>query len=517
MSHAKDSILVIGAGIGGLAAAIRLAAAGQPVTLIEAQGWPGGKMRTTPSPAGPVDAGPTVLTMRAVFDDLFAAAGTTLDAHLTLTPLPVLARHHWRCGAKLDLVADPRANADAIGQAFGTTARAEFQRFNTATRALYDAFAAPIMHAPRPSTLGAAQAALRNPRIWPWLRPGLTMGRALEHHFTDPRLRQLFGRYATYVGGNPTHAPAILALIWQAEAAGVWAVQGGMARLAQTLAGLFTALGGTIRLNTPVARLIAAKGRITGAQLSDGDILKARQIIFNGDPAALPAMLDHPPVTRRRTQPRSLSAHVWTLAAQIAPDRLGADALAYHTVFFADDAAEEFTPLARGQIPRDPTIYVCAQDRASGQPSGPERFQFILNAPALGPMRNPKDTPCNTDPLKRLQAFGLRLTPQAATLTSPADFARLFPHSQGALYGRSPDSTLATFLRPTARTKMKGLYLAGGGVHPGAGVPMAALSGKHAATAVLSDRISAPMSARMAMRGGISTGSATTVPAPSRS
>lgn len=517
MSDEKDSILVIGAGIGGLAAGLRLAAAGLPVTLIEAQGYPGGKMRTTPSPAGPVDAGPTVLTMRAIFDDLFHAAGTTLDAHLTLTPLPVIARHHWRCGTEFDLSADPRANADAIGDAFGAQARAEFARFDTNTRALYDAFAAPIMHAPRPSAFGAARAALCSARTWPWLRPGLTLNAALDQSFTDPRLRQLFARYATYVGGNPMHAPAILALIWQAEAAGVWAVQGGMARLARTLADLFTSLGGTLRLNAPVARLITAKGRITGVQLSDGEMIAARQIIFNGDPAALPYLLDRAPVTRRQIQPRSLSANVWTLCAEVAPEGLGADALAYHTVFFADDAAQEFAPLARGQTPLDPTIYVCAQDRASGQARGPERFQFILNAPALGPTRNPKDITCDMPPLTRLQAFGLILRPQSATLTSPAEFARLFPHSQGALYGRSPDSTLATFLRPTARTKVKGLYLAGGGVHPGAGVPMAALSGKHAATAVLSDRISAPMLRPMVMRGGISTESATTVPAPSRS
>ncbi len=514
MSGEKDSVLVIGAGMGGLAASIRLAAAGVPVTLLEAHDWPGGKMRTTPSPAGPVDAGPTVLTMRAVFEDLFAAADTSLDAHLTLTPLPVIARHFWRCGARLDLVRDGAANADAIGTAFGAKARAEFLAFDRATAALYRAFADPIMHAPRPNALGSARAALSDPRVLPWLRPGLTLERALARSFTDPRLRQLFGRYATYVGGNPLRAPAILALIWQAEAAGVWSVAGGMARLAQALAEVFTSLGGVLRLNAPVTRLIAEAGQITGAELAGGERIAARQIIFNGDPAALPHLMAAPAVARAQVQPRSLSAHVWTLAAEVGAQGLGPEALAYHTVFFADDAAREFGPLARGEIPRDPTIYVCAQDRAGGLPDGPERFQFILNAPATGP--NPEDIPCETYPCRRLNAFGLHLSPKTETLTSPARFAQLFPHSRGALYGRSPDSTLATFLRPTARTRVAGLYLAGGGVHPGAGVPMAALSGKHAAAAVLSDRISAPMSRRTAMPGGILTGSAMTGAAPSR-
>ncbi|MGY6548721.1 MAG: 1-hydroxycarotenoid 3,4-desaturase CrtD [Roseinatronobacter sp.] len=518
MSMEKDSVLVIGAGVGGLAAAIRLAATGLPVTLLEAQGWAGGKMRVTPSSAGPVDAGPTVLTMRPVLEALFAAAGTTLEAHLILQPLPILARHYWKCGTRLDLGHDQAANAQAIGDAFGAAAATEFTRFDATTRALYDAFAAPIMHAPRPRALAAAQAVLRRPALLPWLRPGLTMDTALTRQFSDPRLSQLFGRYATYVGGNPHLAPALLALIWQAEAAGVWAVHGGMARLAQVLAQLFEGLGGVLRLNTPVARVMTSGGQITGVQLAHGEVIAARQVVFNGDPAALPFLLDAPARAPRRsqTQPRSLSAHVWTLAAEVGSAGLGHDALAYHTVFFADDARAEFGPLAEGRMPRDPTIYVCAQDRIAARARGPERFQFILNAPATGAAPPIKDFPCDTNPFQRLQQFGLHLSARAQVVTTPARFAALFPHSQGALYGLSPNNPLASFLRPVARARIGGLYMAGGGVHPGAGVPMAMLSGLHAADAVLGDRISARRFRPMAMPGGISTGSATTAPAPSR-
>ncbi len=517
MGKEKDSVLVIGAGIGGLASAIRLVSAGVPVTLLEAHDWPGGKMRCTPSPAGPVDAGPTVLTMRAVFDDLFACAGSTLEDHLTLTPLPVIARHFWQGGARLDLFADPAANRDAIDAAFGARAAEDFARFDDATRALYQAFTDPVMMAPHPSVLASARAALGQPRLLPWLRPGLTLDAALSRAFAEPRLRQLFGRYATYVGGNPLRAPALLALVWQAEAAGVWAVQGGMARLAQALAGLFTSLGGELRLQSPVAALMIEGGAVAGARLTSGEELRARQVIFNGDPAALPALTGGhraaPP--RRAFLPRSLSAHVFTGAAQVQPDGLGQDALAYHTVFFADERVREFTPLARGLAPQDPTIYVCAQDRARGLPApgAPERFQFILNAPALA---DSKDIPCPTDPFQRLQALGLTMHPQGPVLTGPAGFARLFPHSRGALYGLSPDSAMASFLRPVARARLRGLYLAGGGVHPGPGLPMAALSGRHAAEALLGDLISHSAFRPTAMPGGMSTASATTAPAPSR-
>ncbi|CUX80862.1 1-hydroxycarotenoid 3,4-desaturase [Roseibaca calidilacus] len=522
MTLADDSIAIIGAGMGGLAAGIQLAAAGRDVTIYEAHGWPGGKMRTVPSAAGPVDAGPTVLTLRDVLDDLFASAGRATKDHVTLTALPILARHYWADGTRLDLTHDPAENSAAIATAFGTRAAREFDRFSTETRALFHAFDAPIMRSPRPRVLASARAALATRATLPWLVPGRSLDSMLQARLSDPRLRQLFGRYATYVGGNPMLAPAVLGLVWQAEAAGVWAVQGGMAGLAQALAALFQRLGGTLRLNTPVARIATDNGRVTGLELADGTGASVRQIIFNGDPAALPYLLDQPAKApkRRQTQPRSLSARVWTFAAEVSPQGLGRDALAYHTLFFADDAGAEFAPLAKDRTPQDPTIYVCAQDRAAGAaPKGLERFQFILNAPATRPGSPEKDASCQTHPFDRLAQFGLHLTPRPGpdSLTTPAGFAALFPHSRGALYGLSPNGAAATFLRPTARTKLAGLYLAGGGVHPGAGVPMALLSGGHAAQAVLSDRISRVRSAPMVTHGGMSTASAIAARAPSRS
>lgn len=521
MKTQKDDVVVIGAGMGGLAAAIRLVAAGCRVTLLDAHDWPGGKMRTVPSVAGPVDAGPTVLTLRDVLDDLFHAAGTTLDDQVTLAPLPVLARHFWADGTRLDLFPDTDANAAAIDSAFGSRARTEFLRFEAETRALFASFEAPIMRSPRPRALGAARAVLSRPALLPWLAPGRSLNAMLAKRFSEPRLRQLFGRYATYVGGNPQHAPAVLGLIWQAEAAGVWAVRGGMGALAQALAQVFTSLGGELRLSTPATCILSTRGRVTGVRLGDGEEITAAQVVFNGDPSALSYLLDNPrhAVSRARTRPRSLSARVWTFAAKVQPEGLGGDALAYHSVFFADDPESEFGPLAQARLPDAPTIYVCAQDRIGHAPPGPERFQFILNAPALpDSATHSKDTECQIHPSARLAKFGLHLSPQPGpeALTRPQDFARMFPHSAGALYGLSPDGVMATFLRPGARTSLRGLYLAGGGAHPGAGVPMAILSGRHAAAAALSDRTSAHTSRPMDTRGGISTGSATTVRAPSR-
>ena len=510
MENGKDTVVVVGAGMGGLAAAMRLAAAGWYVSLCDAHPWPGGKMRQMPSPAGPVDAGPTVLTLRDILAQLFDDTGASLESALELQPLAELARHFWADGTRLDLGHSPEANAAAIEAAFGARARQDFLRFSRATAQLFQAFDGPIMRSAHPRLGPAARAALLRPATWAWLAPGRSLHSALRASFHEPKLRQLFGRYATYVGGNPLLAPAVLGLVWQAEAQGVWAVRGGMAALAQALARRFVDLGGQLRLGTGVQRILHQGGRVAGVCLADGSQIAAHTVVFNGDPLGLPALLGAAPLRPKLNPARSLSARVWTFAAQVAPTGLGRDALGYHSVFFADDEAAEFQPLSRNQTPSAPTIYVCAQDRLDGTPDGPERFQMILNAPAVA-AQDERTERCQNHPLARLRHFGLQMAPwpQAAQLTTPAQFAQLFPASQGALYGQSPNSTWATFQRPQARTGLAGLYLAGGGVHPGAGVPMALLSGQHAAQAVQSDQISPARSRLMAMRGGMSTVSAT--------
>lgn len=481
-------IAVIGAGMGGLCAAIRLALAGQSVTLIEAQAGPGGKMRTLPSVAGPVDAGPTVLTLRHVFDDIFALAGESLDDYITLIPQPCLARHHWLDGSRLDLFTDPDQSAAAIAAFAGQRAEDEFIRFHRLTAGLYAAFDAPMMQGAKPHIPSIILNTLKNPAIWPALFPGRTLAQLMERSFTDPRLRQLFGRYATYVGGMPQLSPAVLALIWQAEAQGVWAVQGGMGQLAQALAGLAERVGVTLRYGTTAGRILRSSGRVSGLALSDTRTLPCDAVVFNGDPAALLAGLlgngaqqSLPPAA---AHPRSLSAWVWSFAATPSPIDL-----IHHNVFFCSDPALEFGPIAKGQMPTEPSLYVCAQDRGHSQTTGPERFEIIMNAPPKSSLSPHEVSECRTKTFPQLARFGLTFqeTPPDKALMTPQGFAALFPGSQGAIYGRSPHGVMASFQRPTARTKLPGLYLAGGGAHPGAGVPMAALSGKHAAEAILKD------------------------------
>jgi 1-hydroxycarotenoid 3,4-desaturase len=519
MTEPVEKVVVIGAGMGGLAAAARLAREGFDVTLAERQTYPGGKMRSVASPAGPIDAGPTVMTMRHVFDDLFAFCGERLDDHVTLHGEDILARHFWPDGSTLDLHADAEASAAAVAAFAGARAERQFRAFMTRAARLFEAFEGPMMLAPAPDRRTLTAHVLRMPRLIPAMAPLSTLAGSLRRSFSDPRLRQLFGRYATYVGGSPYASPAVLALIASAEARGVWRVEGGMHRLAAALAALAERQGARLIHGSAARRIELQSGRVRAVHLEDGTRLPCDRVVFNGDPRALQqGLLGEGVVSavpETAVTPRSLSARVWTFAA--APE--GPD-LAHHNVFFGADPRREFDPIARGHPPDDPALYICAQDRGTGaSPPDLERFEIIENAAPLPAGSHEEISTCRTRTFQSLARFGLSFSPEPpdAALTTPEGFETLFPASLGSLYGRSPHGMMAAFARPTARTAVAGLYLAGGGVHPGAGVPMATLSGAHAAAAILTDRASTSMSPKTATRGGMSTASRMTAAARSRS
>jgi 1-hydroxycarotenoid 3,4-desaturase len=517
MTTSAEKIVIIGAGIAGLATALRLGHAGYDVSVVDMHAAPGGKMRAIPSAAGPVDAGPTVLTMRHVFDTLFADVGDNLTDHVTLTPLATLARHYWDDGTQLDLMADAQASLANVRDAFGAVAAAEFASFSARAKRLFDAFDAPMMRTAMPDQIAVARKVLAQPHLIADMAPHRTLAGLLKSSFSDPRLAQLFGRYATYVGGSPYQSPAILSLIWQAEAQGVWTVAGGMQKLAQAIAGLAERHGVQFHYDTRALRITRQGGQISGVETTKGHFAAAT-VVFNGDPRALATGLLGDSfagiVKRDGIAPRSLSAYVHAFAA--VPH--GID-LAHHTVFFGHDPKAEFSALARNEMPRDASLYLCAQDHGTAAPDALQRFEIIMNAAPV--LRDPEQekAQCQTQIFARFRQFGLTFspTPGPDSLTTPQGFADLFPASLGSLYGRSPHGLTAAFKRPTIRTAMPGLYLAGGGVHPGAGVPMATLCAQHAAAAILGDLALRSTSRRGVMLGGTSTASAPAAPKPSAS
>ena len=517
MAKAPPNIVIIGAGIAGLAAALRLAHDGAQVTVLETHAAPGGKMRTVSSAAGPVDAGPTVLTMLPVFEALFAHAGEDLHDHITMTPLQTLARHYWDDGTQLDLVVDESQNIANIRAAFGDRAAQQFATFTRRAARLFEAFDAPMMRTAAPSQLALTKAVIRQPTLIGDMAPHRSLAGLLKNSFSDPRLAQLYGRYATYVGGSPYASPAILSLIWQAEARGVWSVKGGMNQLARAIERLAKARGTVFHYDTQATRITRQGGRVSGVQ-TDAAHFPADAVLFNGDPNALATGLlgdgARSAVKPAHVNPRSLSAFVHAFAA--APSGVE---LAHHTVFFGHDPKAEFSALAKGEMPTDATLYLCAQDHGQVAADALQRFEIIMNGPPIPRDPTKEKPPCQTQVFNRFRDFGLHFspTPGPEALTTPAGFDALFPASQGSLYGRSPHGLMAAFNRPTAKTAIPGLYLCGGGAHPGAGVPMATLSAQHAAAAIWNDHASTSTSPVTAMPGGTLTGSAMTGRKPSRS
>lgn len=486
----EQHVAVIGAGIGGLSAAIDLAVHGYRVTLLERHERPGGKMRELEVAGHCIDSGPTVFTMRWVFEELFAAAGEQFGEQLELTPLEVLARHSWLDGSRLDLYSDIDRSVDAIGEFAGRGEAAAYRRFARESQRIFDTLDRSFMRRERPGpvTLTRSLGIGGLPRLYA-TKPFTSLWDELGRIFSDPRLRQLFARYATYCGSSPFRAPATLMLIAHAERAGVWVVRGGMQRLADALAGVARRSGVEIRYAADVAKIASRGGRASGVELADGERIAADAVVFNGDVAALGAGLlgdaARSAVPSRRGEPRSLSAVTWSLAA-----RTSGFPLAYHSVFFGSDYADEFESIfARREVTREPTVYICAQGRVTeAAEAGAEPLFLLVNAPP-----RPLD-PHEAEQIERrsfdlLRRHGLQIASQASTrrITTPSDFARLFPGSEGAIYGWPTHGWSGSFRRQGSRARLPGLYFAGGTVHPGPGVPMVALSGRLAATSLRAD------------------------------
>ena len=297
-------VVVVGAGVGGLVAGALLAHRGLDVTVLERAPRAGGKMRQVVAGGRSVDSGPTVLTMRWVFEEIFGAVGERLEDHLGLRRADRLARHAFPDGSALDLFADLGRSADAVAAFAGAEEARGYLRFCAYARRIHDAVEVPFLRSERP-TLRTAIAAARQLGLGAlWSLDGhRTLWKALGEFFHDPRLRQLFGRYATYCGSSPFLAPATLNVIAHVERDGVYLVEGGMIRLAEALAGLADRAGARLRTGAHVAEITADGTGVTGVRLADGERIEADAVVFNGDAEALSRGLlgrgaDHHPESR---------------------------------------------------------------------------------------------------------------------------------------------------------------------------------------------------------------------------
>lgn len=485
------SAIVIGAGVGGLAASISMARAGVKVRLFERGATVGGKLREVEVGGERILAGPSVLTMRWVFDELFDGR---LGDYVTLAPVDPLCRHFFPDHSQLDLFTDEARSREAIERFAGRRDADGYVRYRKHAAKIYEVVRGPFIENALPSLFDFV-----SPRaLWQMTQiDGMrTLWRALEEFFADPRLRQLFGRYATYNGSSPFHAPATLAVIAHVENAyGIFAVEGGIVRLAEALRRRAEELGVVIVTGADVEEIVvepsggplAAALRARGVRVN-GAVEWADCVIANCDVAdALGRLLGAAPPAQkslRRYRGEELSLSAYVLCAVGAPAPLP---LAHHNVFFSGDYQREFEELVVARRPpEDPTVYVCAERDA--------RHFILTNAPPLDDAGGAVDWSTETSRCRAriervLARHGWTLQPSATYELAPPEFAARFPSSRGALYGLASNSRMAAFKRPANTLPGIGrLYFCGGSVHPGAGLPMVALSARIAARLALKEQ-----------------------------
>lgn len=484
----QPETIVIGAGIGGLAAAIRLASCGRGVRVFERQAMTGGKIRSPERADLCIDAGPTVLTMLEIFEALYRDAGLDLHRDLEPTRLETIAQHRFTDGTSLDLFADEQRTLEAIDRFAGRKAVGEYQQFMRRGEQVFALLQSAFLTRPQRGLTGLLrQAGVAQLATLMKLSPFQSYWKYLDGQFADPRLQQLFARYSTYCGSSPFDAPATLMLIAYLESTGVWKLRGGLRALATGLTKCATTMGVTFCRDSHVTEILADHGAVSGVRLENGERISADSIVFNGDtnalatgclgPQARPAITATPPTKR------SLSAITFVGTGAIADAGLG-----FHTVAFSDNYAREFEQLSSArQTPTVPTVYLCAPDHDS---PGAQQVFVLINAPANGDSESYGTTVIEVArqaTARQLDRCGIALDLGNFEVTTPADFHKRYPATGGALYGPAMHGWRAAFRRPGSRSKLRGLYLAGGSVHPGSGVPMAAISGTLAADCLLAD------------------------------
>jgi phytoene desaturase len=460
------------------------------VVIYEQNPVVGGKMGEVRAAGFRWDTGPSVITMRPVFEELFAVAGRRLDDYLTLRPVEPLTRYFYHDGRVIDATTDRAAMAAQIG-AIEPDDVAGYERF-LAYAARLHRLTGPVFIYDEPPTLARL---LRMPlldlcKVDPWL----TMDQVIRRQVRSPHLRQLLGRFATYVGASPFQAPATLSVIADVElSGGVWYPQGGIYAIARALERLALELGVVIQTNTAVTQIQVTDGRVSGVQLGDGTAIAADSVIANVDVSTVYQKLLPPgtaPLRRLAKLATSCSGYVLLLGVEGQHKHL-----AHHNIFFSQDYRREFDDIFRHGIPTaEPTVYVAitAKNDPDHAPPGCENWFVLVNAPPLGPQFDwaSREVEYRQRVLATLASFGLDLAGKIryAKGLTPLELAEATGAWRGALYGISSNQPLNAFRRPANRDpRVRGLYYAGGTTHPGGGVPLVTLSGKVAAQMVLAD------------------------------
>jgi phytoene desaturase len=476
-------VIVIGAGIAGIASAIRQAVKGHEVAVYEANAYPGGKLSEFRSGDFRFDAGPSLFTMPQYVDELFSLAGKNPKDEFTYEKLETVCRYFYEDGTRINAWANRDKLAEEIALKTKDLASSvhQFLDYSAQIYAItHSIFLEKSLHRLR-SFLNwkTFKAVFRFPKIDPFR----SMNTANTDFFTDDKTIRFFNRYATYNGSNPYKAPATLNVIPHLEQHfGAYFPKGGMAAITQSLVKLAENLGVKFNYHARVEEILVEDKKVKGIRLN-GENVSADRVVSNMDIWFTYRQLLKNEVAPKRilNQERSSSALIfyWGIKAEF-PE------LDLHNIFFSEDYKKEFAAIWEQQsIDVDPTIYVniSAKYQSGDAPKGAENWFVMINVPA-NTGQNWDELIAEArkniiDKLSRMLNRDIAQLIVTEELLDPRSIEQKTASYQGSLYGTSSNNQFAAFLRhANFSSKIKGLYFVGGSVHPGGGIPLALLSAK---------------------------------------
>lgn len=476
-------IAIIGAGIGGIATAVRLQALGHQVTVFEANPYLGGKLSEFEVKGYRFDAGPSLFTMPQFVDELFVLAGKNPKDYFDYEQLEVVTNYFYEDGTRLYAYADPQKFAQEVANKIGEKAE-NVLKFLAKSKKKYELTGDIFLR----RSLHKISSFLNKETLWCILNVHQldafrTMNIANESLFQNPKTVQLFNRYATYNGSDPWQTPATLNIIPHLEfGIGAFFPKKGMFDITQSLANLAKDLGVTFVLNAKVEEILTDSTRVKGIKVNGEnkpfDLVVSNMDIVNTYKKLLPKETQPRKILN---QPKSSSALIFYWGIQRTFDEL-----ALHNIFFSADYKTEFEHIfKKNTIYQDPTVYIniTSKHKFNDAPPNSENWFVMINVPNNAGQDWDKLISSARenilDKLSRILQVNIRQYIEVEEILEPRTIESKTSSSQGALYGNSSNNRYAAFLRhANFSTHIKNLYFCGGSVHPGGGIPLAISSAK---------------------------------------
>lgn len=470
--------VVIGAGIGGLAAASLLARQGYSVTVHEQNEHPGGKMQQITVDGYRFDTGPSLLTMTFLLEKLFSKCGEDITDYLTFSELSPLCRYFYPDGVQFDNYADRKKTEKEIAR-FAPEDVAAYSQFLDHSEKLYQKTADAFLFNPLYDIADLKQLNLLN---FLGIDAFSTVSDKVNNYFESGYLRQFFKRFTTYNGSSPFQAPATLNVIPHVELnQGGYYVKGGLYSIAKALHQLAGKVGVHFRFQSRIERIDVTGERVAGLQTCDGSHIRCDILFANSDATdTLLNLLPGEAISKRKRNRQaalepSCSGFVMLLGCSRKWQQL-----VHHNIFFSDDYRKEFHDIFdKKRLPEDPTIYIAntSYSDKSHAPEGGSNLFVLVNAPYVEGQdwdlleRIYSDTLINLLEGKGLS--GLRTSIETKSVITPKKFLKRYGSNRGSIYGTSSNNRLSAFIRPRNRFRdLQNLYLVGGSTHPGGGIPL---------------------------------------------